>query len=252
MMSHPHRTAPGSLFALLLLTAALVTSCVPQEQEALTEPCTEDCNEMATIGSTCQQATDCAQGDACNLGVVNGYCQGSCEAEAAVGDVCNADMVGRCVARADGQGLACVVGCDPGAPSSCPRQETACYDVPGTEIGVCLPRCTADDQCGSGFGCDGQGICRTVGASCDGLTNSGCPSGQACYLSFEQASFCGLPGSKLTGQSCSRLSECVEGNWCVEGACRPLCAVDDFSACGNRPGVCTAVVRGFRLGYCRF
>lgn len=234
----------------LMLSLTLMSGCVPGEESLLTEPCEEECNDEAAIGAPCEAAEDCATGDACNLGFVGGYCQGSCGEGSTAAGSCGEDDAGRCLPKSDGEGLACVVGCDPTNINSCERTELACYDI-GESAGACLGRCTADDQCGSGFGCDGQGLCRSGGANCDGLTNAGCPEGQGCYLTAEGASFCGLFGTALRNQACSRVAGCVEGHWCIEGTCRVLCATDDFNACGNRAALCTPVIRGFRLGFCR-
>lgn len=234
----------------LALVATL--GCVPQEVEGLTEPCAEACNETAQLGSPCAEALDCNTGQACNLGFPGGYCQAQCVQGAGVGDACGQDGQGRCLTRADGQGLACLLGCPADEVGSCTRGDLACYPVEGTEAGVCHLRCGSDEICGEQGGCDGQGLCRAAVQNCDGLTSSGCPTGLECYLNPGLVPFCGLPGLRQPGQSCSRVADCVEGHWCVEGSCRALCAVDDFSACANRPAACRALVQGFRLGFCRF
>ena len=249
-MARRHRGRLGGLglaCGLLFLSAA--NSCVPQEP-TLSAPCVEGCDDSAALGAACKEAEDCATGAACNGGFPGGYCQGSCEEGAGVGAACGGQGEGRCVPSVQGP-AACLSGCDVANPDSCARAQTACYPLEGASGGVCHLRCGLDADCGGGLGCDGRGICRAATASCDGLTNAGCPQGQACFLSAEGAAFCGLQGQAPAGAACGRVAGCVAGHWCIEGSCQRLCAVDDFGACGGIPQLCTPVVRGFRLGYCR-
>ena len=65
----------------------------------------------------------------------------------------------------------------------------------------------------------------------------------------DAAAYASVANTRI-GDACNNVAGCVEGSWCVSGACQPLCDTDDFSACGGIPGLCTNIIRGSRLGVC--
>lgn len=233
----------------LFLSGVLLVACLPEAEPALTDPCTADCNESATVGGPCVEATDCAAGDACRTDFPGGYCQGFCEGSVDEGTPCGNDESGVCV-QADGIPV-CVGRCDPADPASCGRDVTACYELATVEgVGICHVRCASGADCSDGYACDGQGLCRPPVQTCDGLTDAGCADGTHCYLSAQGVPFCGLAGEAGRGAACSVVAGCVAGHWCIQGACRAKCDIDDFAACGGVPADCTPLVSGTRLGFC--
>jgi hypothetical protein len=233
----------------LICCFLMLPGCLP-ETATLTDPCASDCNDSANVGDACAEASDCAKGDACFLEFPGGYCQGFCAADDGQGDACGNDDSGVCV-ETDGEAApACIGQCDAADPESCGRDTSACYSLEGEDVGVCYQRCASAGSCGSSMACDGQGLCRAAVSSCDALTGAGCREGNHCYLSANGLPFCGLAGQAGAGQACAVVAGCVANHWCVQGACRKLCDIEDFSACGGVPSLCTPVVSGTRVGVC--
>lgn len=239
-----------SLFPLLLSLLLLLCACI-EEPELLTQPCAEGCNESASIGSPCQKAEDCATEAFCNLGFPGGYCQVFCGEGATTGDACGPENAGYCLDWGE-QGAVCLGACDPNqSGDQCPHPKSRCYPVAGEpNKGICHTRCSADQDCGDGLACDGQGFCQPVVATCDGLSNQGCGEGLECFLSPNVGPFCGYPGETAPGQACTGVADCTSGQWCVNSRCLSKCDSSSFSSCGGVPSACRPLVSGTRLGFC--
>ena len=98
-------------------------------------------------------------------------------------------------------------------------------NVPDTfDAGVCVTTppsnlCGLDPQCGCGAGtCD---IDRTVTTG---------------------ATVCKSAGSTLRGRACTATSQCMQGDTCESGACRPFCTT--VNAACNKPGTTKCVQSG--------
>jgi hypothetical protein len=246
-MSRPRRMV---CLSLMLCWSCALAGC-PSEVEGLTDPCASGCSASATVGAPCGAAEDCAEGDACRLTFPGGYCEGICTDSAADGTLCGSSDGGLCVDIGGESGVVCLASCETAEPASCGRPSTVCYELASSPaLGVCFGRCTANADCGQGFACDGQGLCRPAVATCDGLTDEGCREGTRCYLSADGVVFCGLAGDGLVGDACDRVAACQSGHWCLAGVCRASCDVRDLSSCGNLPAACTPLQSGSRLGFC--
>jgi len=217
------------VLVLLSVATSVVLGCVG-DQPLVTEPCTEGCSASALVGAACEAATDCPEGSFCNLAFPGGYCQASCE-EATFGDPCGPGDSGVCVP--DGSAFTCLGTCEPGTPSSCARPEAACYAYANTTTGVCHIRCGRDADCGAGLACDGQGVCRALGAGCDLLTDAGCGADLRCMASEAGTPFCGWAGAGRSGQPCASNAICGADLICSRGVCAQRCDPEQTWACGD-------------------
>ena len=130
----------------------------------------------------------------------------------------------------------------------------------------CIPECASDVDCDDGLFCNGQEIC--IGGECAGclspcsglqrcnedagqcidvecLINDDCPDGLVCNVSIGtcipcvtdadcdgDSDVCFNGSCYQTGVStCEQNADCLAGDWCQEGVCRPMNCTDD-SECG--------------------
>lgn len=107
-------------------------------------------------------------------------------------------------------------------------------------------------------GLSSYGFC---GPSCKPLEQTGCASGQACYLTSIGAT-CNNAGSTQAGDSCSQASDCKPGTTCITGLsngnrCLAFCSTAGSSPSCSGGSTCTKVpiddvfMSEPSVGYCR-
>ncbi len=201
------------------------------------------------IGDMCTGDAECGDVGTCFTDWPDGYCIADCSA----GEACPASSA--CVQVGRGTSW-CLDNCDPtmlGADQC--RPGYGCADTgevdpdTGSPLGVCVPGCEEDSDCGGGLTCfpDGQGgSCRTagtpIGAMCDGSQE--CGEGQSCI--DERFGFpggtCGLlfvDCDAATDAGCPTGSACLTftARFGTFGACVAGCTGDSDCRAGYE---CTA------------
>lgn len=115
--------------------------------------------------------------------------------------------------------------------------------------GVCVPRCQRAPECGDGYACDADGLCRlAVGQSGDACTSEvQCSPGLACQIDGGTVdergrlrASCTQPnGGRPAGATCVLDDDCRNGT-CALGRCVDLCTETRDCAAGT---ACTAIPR---------
>ncbi len=153
------------------------------------------CRPKLSPGTTCAGAGQCQSGYCVDGVCCDAACGGQCEACDAPG------AIGTCTA---------VAGAPHGARLACASDGSACGGAcDGTSRSACsFP--------GAGLACRAaacsDGVA-TTSATCDGA--GACPARQT-----RSCSGFGCDGPECR-TSCATDSECIDGHWCFEGACRP-------------------------------
>ena len=176
------------------------------------------------VGDGCAADSDCGDGLTClkpdgtelgSGGPPSGFCTASCVqggSECGTGNVCH-DF---------GSGTFCVESCSFGGPMSADkcqgRVDMACSPLdlgpPFGVIGICLPLCNSDGDCGSGL------FCNPRTGLCQGNAPSGDPIGAACDTS--------------AAETCR--GECQSfdlGNGTTTDLCLELCTRGAMDNCGR-------------------
>ncbi len=236
----------------------------------------------AVIGAACERDTDCGTGLDCfdgasdSLGAggpAGGYCTKAC---GALADCRSVDPLSGCGTLA-GQSL-CLRLCQSQTPIAgevkcLDRPELTCASLaalgneeptPERQIGICVPNCGSDAECG-GRRCDlGSGLCTDepevgapIGTACEAGADCG---GGICLTASEQAgrfcsAFCtlGVPGCGFGASASSVGATCLlpqvpgegEGD---RGLCFELC--DDAQDCVEPGSVCVPRPASGRAGVC--
>jgi hypothetical protein len=126
--------------------------------------------------------------------------------------------------------LLCLAGCSSGGIGDRCSDHGDCDSTLQCVQGVCVPRCERAPECGDGYACDPNGICRQatgqVGDSCASQVD--CSAGLACELDDapnggQLGASCQpeAPGSPA-GETCALDTDCRSGT-CALGHCVDLC-----------------------------
>jgi hypothetical protein len=87
----------------------------------------------------------------------------------------------------------------------------------------------------------GPTFCRAT-TSCLPLGQTGCPTGQGCYLTADGA-VCAPAGPKNPGDACSAANDCARGSTCIVTGATSTCASFCSTAAGGTPA-CAATGTG--------
>lgn len=180
------------------------------------------------IGAACEETGDCTEvpSPTC-LKMPGGYCSASCGGEAF-----DCDEQSICDQLGD-QAFFCLDGCLTENGSGDCRDEYRCaprldvINLDGREVGVCVPKCESDGDCGGGERCDtGSGNCVPRGEK---RTGDSCSNNVQC-----NGGLC-LGGDSFRGGYCSarcgnQFAECEQGSECHtlegEAICLNSCDAD--------------------------
>lgn len=180
------------------------------------------------IGAPCAEASECTevQSPTC-LKMPDGYCSATCGGEAF-----DCDEQSICDQLGD-QAFFCLDGCLTENGSGDCRDEYRCaprldvINLDGREVGVCVPKCESDGDCGGGERCDtGSGNCLPRGEK---RTGDSCSNNAQC-----NGGLC-LGGDAFRGGYCSarcgnQFAECEQGAECHtlegEAICLSSCNAD--------------------------
>jgi hypothetical protein len=180
-------------------------------------PTTPILPRQGSIGSSCAQPTDCAEGLCLSSETLpGGYCSKSCGAQViSLGDGCPDDAA--CTQINEATSL-CLALCGTLAPC---RAGYVC--APSGGRSVCQPRCENDRACRPGYGCNtSTGLCekgaRALGRSGAPCLDSGQCASNACVT--EAASNGNFPGG-----------------YCV----RPCTAAEEDRPCAGNDGICVGL-----------
>lgn len=201
----------------------------------------------ANIGDPCRDEGDCDGEDSyCDAEFPGGYCTAVCAADLPCpdGSTCIETMAG----------ATCFEACDFEAADGdfCAREGYGCADM----VGVCLPGCDVDAECGTGLVCDpdggfnGEGSCHdpsgTLGDACE--ETAMCPPDTFCL----SERFSGIPGGVCGAFGCDPMTGdgCPDNGTCVStgrrgGIC--LLACEDDTGCTRDGQECVASTNG---NYC--
>jgi len=142
------------------------------------------------------------------------YAQCGTQGECPVGGSCFNDGAG---------GTVCYPFCSPTHPI-CPDNGICAYGIQGGPTDLML--CTAADDC-------------------DGVDNTGCDSGEGCYVVTATGNLCLTPGTAVAGEACNSLNDCAPGFACMgstaPGSCMPLCHLADGDADCDPGETCTNI-----------
>lgn len=189
---------------------------------------TEGQAEAGAVGSACAEAGDCDKVEqAVCLKMPSGYCSAEC-----AGGAFDCDEQSLCQQLGD-QAFFCLDGCLTENGSGDCRDQYRCsaradaVNFDGREIGVCIPKCESDGDCGGGERCDtGSGNCVARGEK---RTGEGCSNNAQC-----NGGLC-LINDTFRGGYCSarcgnQFAECENGSECTtlegEAICLTSCDAD--------------------------
>lgn len=224
-------------FLVALLAIGMAAGCTESHDGGTDAAITFDANfpdggedagvPPANIGDACRDEGDCDGMDAyCDAEFPGGYCTAVCAADLPCPEG------GECIETMGG--ALCFGACDFEAADGdfCPRDGYGCADM----VGVCLPGCDVDDECGTGLVCDPNGGFNGEGQCSDPTANLGdaceasedCPPGTNCL----SERFTGIPGGVCGAFGCDPTSGegCPENGTCV--------------STGRRFGVCLLACEG--------
>jgi len=132
----------------------------------------------------------------------------------------------------------------------------ACIALQGEATPTCRQFCTANGGsavCPAAMTCSlpitnlpGTSFCR-ASPSCALLPQSGCPTGQACYL-VPTGATCGSAGHAAPGATCASANDCAPGSTCITtngvSTCASFCSLTGgtpaCAATGTGGATCTA------------
>jgi hypothetical protein len=164
---------------------------------------------------------------------------------------------GMCVAAGTiGDGMPCSMATD------C-QEGFACVVESGMTMGTCQHYCCpmaagADSACPTGQSCATMFADTDVGFcsfpdDCDPIMQTGCASGQGCYLGGGGTFRCAtpLPDAGMTGHPCEVTNDCVPGYGCFgsPGMCAELCTPGAGTEC-DAPAMCNGITGYTTVGVC--
>ena len=206
----------------------------------------DDCGQ----GLLCAPDGTCKAGDCTKIGCVYGYlCDGPSKTCKPVGaDACGADA--DCAAK--GAGYACLDGVCTSPADQC-WDQGQCPAGDKCAGGKCVGACSADGDCGGGFGCDlALGVCSKVQQPCTLTNDCGsaalvCVDG-ACVGRSNQGT-CSDPGTVWVENGCLPTEKatfkcsgdgvqdvCLDGSICLHHGCYISCEANQ-AICANLSGL---------------
>jgi hypothetical protein len=244
---------PGSCFPYKCGTAVCKGACAADADCASPAVCISGSCGLKGMGQSCAGNGEClskfcAQGVCCNA-ACNGSCQ-SCGLPGTMGTCTNvgngaADPQGTC----QNQGAA---SC--GNDGLCDGKGSCRFFAAGTEC--VAPSCPANGSTlTQARSCDGVGNCQapaTIACApfkCNGASacNAACTSDADCLapnICDPQTNLCG--NKKRLGQVCAMTSDCLTGDFCVDGVCcgSSMCGLCQACNLPGKAGSCANVGSG--------
>ncbi|MFO0746474.1 MAG: hypothetical protein U1F43_12475 [Myxococcota bacterium] len=191
-------------------------------------PVGEQCDNGSCVQATaCSAANPCTGTDVCDAGTCRACAGNECPSDCTVsgcpqGKTCNTTSK---LCESSNPTVDPCATC--GSQSDCPS-DWKC--VPLASGQHCLPPCSSNNDCETGFECQ-NAICAPSGGRCEGCLVNGCGTGQACNANTH---VCGAAVAECG--TCAADWECGLGSACKNGECRTRC---DGSTCAGG-GACTA------------
>jgi hypothetical protein len=241
--------AASSCFPFQCGVGVCRAACTGDADCAAPAVCANGSCGLKGLGKTCADTTECVSGF-CAQGVCcDNSCSGTCEScvlSGSLGHCANiadggTDPRGRCVdhgaatcgtdGACDGQGACRVYAAGTAcAAASCPASSSVLTQVRSCDgSGVCK---AATTQSCAPYLCNGISACK---AAC--TVDADCLAPDICD---PQTNLCG--NKRRLGQSCAGPSDCLTGNYCVDGVC---CAASSCMLCQTcATGSCANVAAG--------
>ncbi|HSZ82547.1 MAG TPA: hypothetical protein VLA14_09700 [Polyangia bacterium] len=234
--------ASSSCFPFQCGVTVCNASCTTDAECAAPAVCTNGSCGLKDVGKTCADGTECHSGF-CAQGVCcDGACAGTCQSCVLSGSL------GHCSNIADG-GTDPRGRCADQGAASC-GTDGACDGKGACRLYAAGTACMAA-TCPSGAStltqvriCDGEGACGAATTQpcapylCNGISGckAACTVDADCLLPDicdQQTGLCG--NKRRLGQSCAMSSDCLTGNYCVDGVCcsTSLCGLCQTCASGT-------------------
>lgn len=189
------------------------------------------------IGAACAEAEDCTQvptGPVC-LKMPAGYCSAEC-----AGGAFDCDEQSLCEQLGD-QAFFCLDGCLTENGAGDCRDDYRCaaraevVNLDGREVGVCVPKCESDGDCGGGQRCDtasGDCIARGEKATGESCSNNAQCNGGLCLINDA------FRGGYCSARCGNQFAECENGSECstLEGEAICLTSCDADGDCREAEG----------------